>query len=166
MIFSEFFFQLLNNSVICWALIACLFAQISKLFIQLVFFRKWRPSVLIETGGMPSSHSALVTAAASGIGVQLGFDNPEFALASTLAFIVMYDASGIRRSAGNIALRVNDLPADLWPSIPSDPLKESLGHTRFEVLIGALMGPAIAIPGIILLGSPLHLIQILDLIKV
>ena len=151
----SFFLELLDNSVLCWSLIACLIAQFSKLFIELIFSQKWRPAVLIETGGMPSSHSALVTATASGIGLKIGFDNPEFALASTLAFIVMYDASGIRRSAGVIATRVNELPVESWPSLPLKPLKETLGHSRIEVFVGALIGPAIAVPGILLIGSPI-----------
>ena len=157
--FPETFLAILDNTVLSWALIACLSAQISKLFIELIFFQKWRPVVLIETGGMPSSHSALVTATASGVGLELGFDDPVFALASTIAFIVMYDASGIRKAAGKIAERVNELPAESWPSFLSSPLKETLGHSRLEVFVGALIGPAIALPGIILLGSPLKLIE-------
>ncbi len=153
------FFELLDNSVLTWALIACLLAQVSKLFVELVIFQRWRPLVLFETGGMPSSHSALVTATASGVGIELGFNHPGFAIASTIAFIVMYDASGIRKSAGLIATRINDLPAEYWPSPPLSPLKETLGHSRIEVFIGALIGPAIALPGITFIGSPLHFLQ-------
>ncbi len=94
------FVYILDNAVLAWGLAACGLAQLSKLFFELIFNQKWRPSVLIETGGMPSSHSALVTGTAAGVGLQHGFDNPIFALASTIAYIVMYDASGIRRSAG------------------------------------------------------------------
>ncbi len=159
------FFEILDNSVLSWSLIACLFAQISKLFIELLIFQKWRPAVLIETGGMPSSHSALVTATASGIGIEIGFDNVEFALACTLAFIVMYDASGIRRAAGTIATRINELPTENWPSTSLTPLKETLGHSKIEVLVGALIGPAIALPGIHFLGSPLTIIQNIGLIS-
>ena len=94
------FIYILDNAVLAWGLAACGLAQFSKLLFELIFKQRWRPSVLIETGGMPSSHSALVTGTAAGIGLQLGFNDPVFALASTIAFIVMYDASGIRRSAG------------------------------------------------------------------
>ena len=103
------FVYILDNAVLAWGLAACGLAQISKLLFELIFKKTWRPSVLIETGGMPSSHSALVTGTAAGIGLQLGFDDPLFALASTIAFIVMYDASGIRRSAGITAERVNQI---------------------------------------------------------
>ena len=118
---------------------------------------------MFETGGMPSSHSALITGATSGVGFQLGLDSPIFALAIAISLIIMYDASGVRRSAGMIAARVNELPAENWPSFPESPLKESLGHSRIEVLIGSLIGPAVALPGIILIGSPLHFLKDLGL---
>jgi acid phosphatase family membrane protein YuiD len=162
----------LENGVLAWGLAACGLAQLSKLAIELAVHRRWRPAVLIETGGMPSSHAALISGTAAGVGWQLGFANPLFALAAVVAFIVLYDASGVRHHAGLIAKRVNDLPPRLWPSQPDaqspgppqpepspprKPLKESLGHTRLEVLVGSLIGPGIALPGLALLGSPLDL---------
>ena len=156
--------EVFDNAVLSWGLIACGSAQFLKLIFELIFYKRWRPSVLIETGGMPSSHSALVTGTAAGVGLELGFDHPAFAIASALAFIVMYDASGVRRSAGMIASRVNELPAENWPSFPDSPLKESLGHSRIEVLIGSLIGPAVALPGIALIGSPLHVLKDFGLI--
>ncbi|AAQ00173.1 MULTISPECIES: divergent PAP2 family protein [Prochlorococcus] len=160
------FLEFLDNAVLAWALIACGLAQFSKLFVELIFYQKWRPSVLLETGGMPSSHSALVMGTASGIGLEQGFDHPAFALAITVAFIVMYDASGIRRSAGLIATRVNELPTNNWPSPPETPLKEALGHSRLEVFIGSLFGPSVALPGIILIGSPLDFLHSIGLMTV
>ena len=73
----------------------------------------------------------------------------------------MYDASGVRRAAGKIAARVNALPPSLWGDADGDrvPLKESLGHSRTEVLVGSLLGPAIALTGLALLGSPLQIAQ-------
>lgn len=123
--------------------------------------------MLIETGGMPSSHSALVTGTAAGVGLQIGFDDPMFALASTIAFIVMYDASGIRRSAGLTAAKVNQM-SEINPNESSagNTLKESLGHTKIEVLVGSLLGPTIALPGILFVGSPLHLLQMIGLVSV
>ena len=151
--------SLLDNAVLAWGLAACGLAQLSKLFIELLLHRRWRPAVLIETGGMPSSHSALVTGTAAGVGWQLGFADPVFALAATVAFVVMYDASGIRRAAGFTAARVNALPASSWSSPPEKPLKETLGHSRLEVFVGSVLGPAIALPGLALFGSPWHLAQ-------
>jgi acid phosphatase family membrane protein YuiD len=154
---------LLDNGVMWWGLAACGVAQLSKLVIELVVHRRWNPKVLIETGGMPSSHSALMTGCAAGIGWQLGFDSPLFALAATLCFVVLYDASGVRRAAGQTAARVNTLAAasasrDRAATAASDkPLKENLGHTRLEVLVGSLMGPLVALPGLVLVGSPWQL---------
>ena len=161
------FVYILDNAVLAWGLAACGFAQFSKLLFELIFKQRWRPSVLIETGGMPSSHSALVTGTAAGIGLQLGFNDPIFALASTIAFIVMYDASGIRRSAGLTAAKVNQILKSNIDSLSSDTiLKESLGHTRIEVLVGSLLGPTVALPGILFIGSPLHLLQMIGLVSV
>ncbi len=158
------FVDLLDNAVLAWGLAACGLAQISKLLFELIFKKSWRPSVLIETGGMPSSHSALVTGTAAGVGLQLGFDDPLFALASTIAFIVMYDASGIRRSAGLTAARVNQISkSNSNDSSLETTLKESLGHTKIEVLVGSLFGPTVALPGILFIGSPLHILQTIGL---
>ena len=153
--------EVLDNASLAWGLAACGIAQLSKLLIELIQHRRWRPAVLIETGGMPSSHSALVTGTAACVGWTLGFDHPLFALAAMVAFVVMYDASGIRRAAGFTAERVNALPAELWQESFEKPLKESLGHSRLQVLVGSLIGPAIALPGLALLGSPLHLFGVL-----
>ena len=161
------FIYILDNAVLAWGLAACGLAQFSKLLFELIFKQRWRPSVLIETGGMPSSHSALVTGTAAGVGLQLGFNDPLFALASTIAFIVMYDASGIRRSAGLTAAKVNEISKEnLKESSTEITLKESLGHTRIEVLVGSLLGPSIALPGIFFIGSPLHLLQMIGLVAV
>ncbi|MCP9774209.1 divergent PAP2 family protein [Cyanobium sp. HWJ4-Hawea] len=163
----------LDNGVLAWGLAACGLAQFSKLLIELVVHRRWRPEVLVETGGMPSSHSALLTGTAAGLGWQVGFDDPLFALAATMCFVVLYDASGVRRAAGLTAARVNLLQANLRgdggsggeanpPGEPEEkPLKENLGHTRLEVLVGSLIGPLVALPGLVLLGSPLHLVRAL-----
>lgn len=153
--------QLLDNASLAWGLAACGLAQLSKLLIELFTERRWRPQVLIETGGMPSSHSALVTGTAASVGWLEGFDSPLFALASTVAFVVMYDASGVRRAAGFTAERVNALQSHCWDSAPDKPLKERLGHSRLEVLVGSLLGPAIALPGLVFVGSPLDLAQVL-----
>tara|TARA_B100000579_G_scaffold417092_1_gene413302 strand:- start:1226 stop:1741 length:516 start_codon:yes stop_codon:yes gene_type:complete len=161
------FIYILDNAVLAWGLVACGLAQISKLLFELIFNKRWRPAVLIETGGMPSSHSALVTGTAAGVGLQIGFNDPLFALASTIAFIVMYDASGIRRSAGLTAARVNQISkSNSNESNFENTLKESLGHTKIEVLVGSLLGPSVALPGILFIGSPLHLLQIIGLVSV
>ena len=152
-----------DNGALWWGLAACGMAQLSKLVIELAVHRRWNPKVLIETGGMPSSHSALMTGTTAALGWQLGFDDPLFALAAVLCFVVLYDASGVRRAAGLTAERVNALVADGGGLVagepPAKPLKQNLGHTRLEVLIGSLMGPAVALPGLVWVGSPVQLAQ-------
>ena len=153
--------------MLAWGLAACGVAQLSKLVVEVVAHRRWRPGVLIETGGMPSSHSALMTGTTAGIGWLHGFGDPLFALAAVLSFVILYDASGVRRAAGLTAARVNGLPDGLWDTHPNraiadqepvlHPLKENLGHTRLEVLAGSLIGPLVALPGLVWVGSPLHL---------
>ncbi|MEB3172616.1 MAG: divergent PAP2 family protein [Cyanobacteriota bacterium] len=153
-----------DNGVLWWGLAACGVAQLSKLLVELVVHRRWNPRVLVETGGMPSSHAALMTGTSAALGWMQGFQDPLFGLAAVLAFIVLYDASGVRRAAGLTAQRVNGLPDGLWQTAPETepllrPLKENLGHTRLEVLAGSLIGPLVALPGLVWLGSPLNLAQ-------
>ncbi len=138
-----------DNAVLAWALLACGMAQLSKLLIVLVVERQWRPAVLLETGGMPSSHAALVSGVAAGVGWQVGFDQPLFALACALALVVMYDASGVRRAAGLQAERLNTFMTPTDPDCCSslEPLNTNLGHTRRQVLAGALVGIFVVLLG-------------------
>ncbi len=154
--FSAFF----DNSVLFWSLLSCLIAQFFKIIFNFFSTGKIRFAIMFETGGMPSSHSALITGTTSGIGFQLGFDNPIFALAIALSLIVMYDASGVRKSAGIQAAEINKLAKKLDPESQLD-LKETLGHTKFEVIVGSLLGPLITLPGIVFIGSPLNIINLI-----
>ena len=154
------FFVFFNNSVLFWSLLSCLLAQFFKIIFNFFSTGEIRFKIMFETGGMPSSHSALITGAASGIGCELGFDSPVFALSVAIALIVMYDASGVRKSAGIQAAEINNLSKKLDPK-SSINLKETLGHTKVEVLVGSLLGPLITLPGMFFLGSPL---EIFDLI--
>jgi acid phosphatase family membrane protein YuiD len=127
--FSAFF----DNSVLFWSLLSCLIAQFFKIIFNFFSTGKIRFGIMFETGGMPSSHSALITGTTSGIGFQLGFDNPIFALAIALSLIVMYDASGVRKSAGIQAAEINKLAKKLDPESQL-ALKETLGHTNLRLL--------------------------------
>ena len=148
---------LANNAVLAWALLACGAAQLAKLVLVLVVERQWRPAVLLETGGMPSSHAALVSGVAAGVGWQAGFDQPLFALACALALVVMYDASGVRRAAGLQAERLNTYmkPADPDPCPSLEPLNTNLGHTRRQVLVGGLLGISVVLLGVSQVGDVL-----------
>ena len=151
----NFFFELFNNELLFWSLVACFFAQALKVLFNLILEGKFSLSVIFETGGMPSSHSALITSVTSGIGWSLGFDNPIFAFAVAISLIVMYDASGVRRSAG---LQAKKLALKLDEKYQSN-LKENLGHTKLEVIVGSVIGPLIALPGIEFLGSPNNIMK-------
>ena len=154
------FFALFNNSVLFWSLLSCLVAQFFKIIFNLFSTGELRFRIMFETGGMPSSHSALITGAASGIGFELGFDSSIFALAIAIALIVMYDASGVRQSAGIQAAEINKISKKLDPQFKV-LLKETLGHTKIEVLVGSFLGPLITLPGMYFLGSPIKIFNLI-----
>ena len=153
------YFSFFNNSVLFWSLLSCLSAQFLKIIFNFFSTGEIRFGIMFETGGMPSSHSALITGATSGIGYELGFDSSIFALSVAVALIVMYDASGVRRSAGIQAAEINKLSKKLDPESELI-LKETLGHTKTEVMVGSFLGPLITFPGMIFLGSPLKIFDL------
>jgi acid phosphatase family membrane protein YuiD len=112
------------------------------------FLRDWLRNgefsipVLFSTGGMPSSHSALVTSLATATGIRFGFGSGYFAIACVLALIVMYDARGVRQESGQHARVINQIVRELFSghAISDRELKELLGHTTIEVFVGALVG--------------------------
>ena len=145
--------ELVNNKLLFWSLVSCLSAQVLKIVFNFFSAGELRYGIIFETGGMPSSHSALMTAITSGLGMDLGFDNSIFALAVGVSLIVMYDASGVRRSAGLNAKEINKLSKSLDEKSTLN-LKESLGHSKLEVIVGSILGPLISLPGIVFIGSP------------
>ena len=147
------FFELINNKLLFWSLISCLAAQFLKIVFTFFSEGEFRIGIIFETGGMPSSHSALITSITSGLGKDLGFDDPIFALAVAISLIVMYDASGVRRSAGLNAKEINKLSKCI-DETSSLNLKETLGHSKLEVFVGSILGPLISLPGIVFIGSP------------
>lgn len=134
--------QLLHNPILAPAVTSWVVAQLIKLILTLIFQRKLDLVRLIGSGGMPSSHSATVTATAATTGMLLGFDSIFFGIAAMFAFVVMYDAAGVRRAAGKQAKLLNELIENFFSEhyINQTKLKELLGHTPIEVLAGALLG--------------------------
>ena len=106
--------------------------------------RRWNLRRFVETGGMPSSHAASVSALSTAIGMRAGFRSPLFAVTLFFSLIVMYDAAGLRRAAGRHAAVLNRLIDEHFahPEKGAQKLMELLGHTPFEVLVGALLGSA------------------------
>lgn len=137
--------QLIDNKVLICALLGWLIAQVLKVVFVLVKERRLDIGRLVGSGGMPSSHSAFVSSMATAVGISLGFDTAEFAIAFVLAFIVMYDASGVRKAAGEHAKVINDIQKILEGGDPEVYLKELLGHTGLEVIVGACLGVIIAL---------------------
>jgi len=141
--------ELLANEPLWIALAATLAAQIVKILIVAATERRFAPERLLDTGGMPSSHSAAVTALAISIGIGYGWSSPLFAIAAVTGGIVMYDATGIRRAAGMQAQMINDLVDELAhlfdEGFQPQALKTLLGHTYPQVLIGGLLGALTAV---------------------
>jgi acid phosphatase family membrane protein YuiD len=139
--------EILDNRVLLVALVACLIAQVLKLIVEIVKNRKLNIRSLVTTGGMPSAHSALVTALATGVGQTAGWATPEFAIATVFAIIVMYDAAGVRQAAGKQARILNQMVDELFSdhnAFSEERLKELLGHTPVQVIAGSALGITIS----------------------
>lgn len=117
-------------------------AQIIKVSVDTIANQKFSFRYIVSTGGMPSAHSALVGALATGTGQILGWSSPEFAIATIFAVIVMYDAAGVRQAAGKQARILNQIMDEFLrhEDFNEERLKELLGHTPFQVLVGLLLG--------------------------
>lgn len=124
---------------------AALGVQLYKFIAQWVRVGTFDLHTLFSTGGMPSSHSAMVVSLATVIGIDYGFDSPYFAISTILALVVMYDARGVRQESGQHARILNHIVRELFAGNPIGEeeykeLKELLGHTAAEVVVGAIIG--------------------------
>ncbi len=139
--------QLASNLLLRTSLIAWATAQLLKFSLGWLIRRRPNPSLLISTGGMPSSHTAFVSALAVGAGKLAGFDSALFAVAFVFAAVVVYDATGVRQAVGRQAEVLNRIIEDLYHgrAVRPDRLRELLGHTPVEAMAGAAIGISIAI---------------------
>ncbi|MDD3243431.1 MAG: divergent PAP2 family protein [Eubacteriales bacterium] len=139
--------DLASNPVLIPALIAWATAQIIKVILTLIIHRKFDAFRFVGSGGMPSAHSAVVTCVAVSAGLIQGFNSVAFGLAASLAMVVMYDAAGVRRAAGKQAALLNELVENFFTEhyVNEKKLKELLGHTPVEVLVGSVLGALVAI---------------------
>jgi uncharacterized protein len=133
-----------SNHVLISALTAWVLAQLLKVPIEYMITHRWNWSLLNSSGGMPSSHSALMIATTISSGLYAGFDSPVFALSVAIAMIVIYDATGVRRQAGMHAERINTIIRTFLQGEPisQKDLKEVLGHTPRQVMVGCVIGAA------------------------
>ena len=142
------FGMLTTNPVVDCGLLAWFLAQLIKVLLEAVLARRLNLRLFVSSGGMPSSHSALVVACTAAIGklegIQGGvYRTGVFALSVIVASVVMYDACNVRRSAGDTARLVNQILAHvekLTAEDFADDLREVMGHTPLQVLMGALLG--------------------------
>lgn len=137
---------LFSNYPLMVAVIGWLLAQVIKTILTLIVTRELNWERMVGAGGMPSAHSAAVCGMTVAIARTVGVSDPLFAIAFMFAAVVMYDATGVRRAAGEQAKRINTLSKS-HNSKSEDlavMLKESLGHTPLEVLAGALLGILLA----------------------
>lgn len=138
------------NPILIVGAVAWLFSQVSKAIIYLIINKRFQLDRLVGDGGMPSSHSATVTAVAVMTGLRCGWDSPIFAVAAILALIVMHDAMGVRQETGKQAKVINSM-VELINSLgrgeltPEETLKEFVVHTRRQVVVGAVLGGVIAL---------------------
>ncbi len=141
--------DLFSNYVLNVAVVSWMSAQFIKTLLNYLKYRKFNPERLIGAGGMPSAHSASVCGLTIAVARSVGFASPLFAIAFLLAAVVMYDAMGVRRQAGEHARVINMIVRknkNYITYMPKDKngLKEFLGHTPLEVMGGALLGILIA----------------------
>lgn len=139
--------SLIHNNVLIAALLSWIIGQFLKAPLDYLLNKRWNWGIMLSPGGMPSSHSALVTSVTIAIGLQEGFASPLFALSFAIGMIVIYDAAGVRRQAGIHAERINELMKSFFEGsgIPEKELKEVLGHTPFEVITGVILGIIISL---------------------
>ena len=145
----EFITELLHNRIFVSAALGWMVAQVLKTIIHMILTKQFVAERMVGSGGMPSSHSATVCALATATGMECGAGSPEFAITIMLAIIVMYDAMGVRRETGKQGRVLNEM-LEIFTNTgkeisPEKRLKEFVGHTPLQVLMGAILGIAIAV---------------------
>lgn len=143
---KDIFIELAQNKILFVTLSGWIIAQTIKVLLGVIIQKKFDFRWLVGTGGMPSSHTAGASCLATALGLEYGFNSAYFALAASFAIVVMFDAQGVRRSAGKQAHILNKIMEDIyWKGrVPEGRLRELVGHTPVEVLVGLLLGVAVA----------------------
>ena len=139
---NEIFVQLFTNKYLIVPILTWFFIQTFKVIWDLVTTKKFNFKRILGAGGMPSSHTAVVMSLSTLIGKEFGFNSPIFALSMVFAFVVMYDAAGVRRAAGKQATLLNKIveTPGLSDLEVQERLVEVLGHTPTQVIVGAIIG--------------------------
>ena len=145
----DFIVALLHNHIFVAAALGWMVAQVLKTLIHLILTKQFVAERMVGSGGMPSSHSATVCARATAAGMRYGGGSFEFAISAMFAIIVMYDAMGVRRETGKQGQVLNEM-LEIFTNMGKqisveDRLKEFVGHTPLQVLMGAILGIVIAV---------------------
>lgn len=137
-----FFSEIIGNKALIIAMVAWLVAQVLKVILTLMREKRLDFTRFVGSGGMPSSHSSFSMALTTSIGKMHGWDSSIFAISLSFSLIVMYDAAGVRRAAGQQARILNKIIYDFQKNkkVKEERLKELLGHTPKQVIMGALLG--------------------------
>jgi hypothetical protein len=136
------------NETLLISFVAWFIAQTLKVIGGLIKEKRLDMSFFVRSGGMPSSHTALVTSLATAVGILQGFNSVEFAIAAVFSSIVMYDAAGVRRAVGQQSIILNRILKELRERRSKDvehDVRELIGHTPFQVFSGALLGISVAV---------------------
>ncbi len=141
-------YEIITNKVLVISISGWTLAQLLKVFIILVREKRLDLRYLVVGGGMPSAHSAVVSALATAVAMTLGWNSAAFGITAILAMVVMYDAAGVRQSVGKQSIVLNRIVKELRDRRPRDEverdLRQFMGHTPFQVIVGAILGILVA----------------------
>lgn len=146
----EYLQDFLNNKILIAALVAWAIAQAIKAILYTIVNREFKFERLVGSGGMPSSHAATVCALTTAVAMQYGLGSFAFAISFVLSSVVLHDARGVRQEAGKQAVTITAIIDHLIKEgtiieLPNWELKELIGHTPLQVLIGSIMGIGIGL---------------------
>ena len=150
-------FEIITNKVLIIPLCSWAIAQLLKVIIVLIQKKQLDLRYLVISGGMPSSHSAFVSALAASVALIEGFGSTAFGISAILALVIMYDAAGVRHSVGQQSVVLNRIIRELRLRRPvvelGRDLKEFIGHTQFQVIIGGLIGIIVTLLWLAITGA-------------
>lgn len=143
----DFFAGMWKNEIFLATFLTWIVTQTLKILLGLLGGQRFNFKWIVGTGGMPSAHAAGVSALATSVGLRVGFDAPLFAVTAIFSLVTMFDAQGVRRSAGRQASILNKIIDDIYlnKGIREERLKELIGHTPMEVIVGGFLGILLAL---------------------
>ncbi|MFC2035705.1 divergent PAP2 family protein [Chloroflexota bacterium] len=151
------FHEIITNKVLIIPICSWALAQLLKVIIILIRKRQLDLRYLVVSGGMPSAHSAVVTGLATSVALIQGFESIAFGVSAVLALVVMYDAAGLRQSVGKQSIVLNRILHELRLQRPmrelGRDLREFIGHTAFQVIMGGLLGIVVAWSWVTITGT-------------